>query len=135
MARPRKTDAARTIQLKARFTEAEHEHVERLTQTTGHSVSDLLRFGILRSPPPPSRRNAQPVKDKQELARLLGAVGKIGSNVNQLAHVANAGSWPERVAIEQAVADIQWMRRSLMRSLGVYEKPPAPDQQKDQPQP
>lgn len=121
MARPRKTDA-RSIQLKARFTEAEHETVTRAAEATGMSVSDLLRFGVLRQVPPPTRRNAQPVKDKQELARLLGAVGKIGSNVNQLAHVANAGSWPERGAIEQAVADIQWMRSSLMRSLGVYEK-------------
>ena len=120
MARPHKTDA-RSVQLKARFTEAEHETVARASETTGMSVSDLLRFGVLRQPPPPSRRNVHPVKDSRELARLLGAVGKIGSNVNQLAHVANQGMWPESHLLREAVADIQWMRSSLMRSLGVYE--------------
>ena len=120
MARPRKTDA-RSKQLKARFTEAELETVTRVSETTGMSVSDLLRFGVLRQPPPPSRRNAHPVKDKQELARLLGAVGKIGSNVNQLAHIANQGMWPESHLLREAVADIQWMRSSLMCSLGVHE--------------
>lgn len=120
MARPRKTDA-RSKQLKARFTEAELETVTRVSETTGMSVSDLLRFGVLRQSPPPSRRNVHPVKDKQELARLLGAVGKIGSNVNQLAHIANQGMWPESHLLDEAAADIQWMRSSLMRSLGVHE--------------
>ena len=68
------------------------------------------------------------MKDQQELARLLGTVGKIGANVNQLAHRANLGSWPEAQLLHEAAADIQWMRRTLMLALGVREEPehPAP---------
>lgn len=120
MARPRKTDA-RSKQLKARFTEAELLSVTRVSESTGMSVSELLRYGVLRELPPPSRRNVHPVKDRGELARLLGAVGRIGNNINQLAHVANAGSWPESKALHEAASDIQWMRQALMQSLGVYE--------------
>jgi hypothetical protein len=125
MARPRKTDA-RSKQLKARFTEAELQTVNAVAEQHGMTISDLLRFGVLRQPPPPSRRNLHPVKDRQELARLLGAVGRIGNNVNQIAHVANAGSWPESIAIHEAVSDIQWMRQALMKSLGVHEAQPEP---------
>ncbi len=126
MSRPRKT-APRSKQLKARFTEAELATVARVSESTGMSVSDLLRYGVLRELPPPSRRNVHPVKDRGELARLLGAVGRIGNNINQLAHVANAGSWPESAAIHEAVADIRMMRQALMQSLGVHEtSPPEP---------
>lgn len=120
MARPRKTDT-RSKQLKARFTEAELATITRVSESTGMSVSDILRYGVLRELPPPSRRNVHPVKDRGDLAKLLGAVGRIGNNVNQLAHVANAGSWPESKAIDEAVADIKWMRQALMQSLGVYK--------------
>jgi len=127
MARPNATDP-RSKQLKARFTEAELHSVAQRAEHTGVTVSELLRFGVLHEPPPPRRRGVHPVKDQQELARILGAVGKIGSNVNQLAHVANCGSWPESRLLHEAAADIQWMRRALMLALGVHDEPkhPAP---------
>lgn len=127
MARPKTTDP-RSKQLKARFTEAELQTVTARAEHTGVTVSELLRFGVLREPLPPRRRGVHPVKDQQELARLLGTVGKIGANVNQLAHRANLGSWPEAQLLHEAAADIQWMRRTLMLALGVREEPehPAP---------
>lgn len=125
MARPNAT-APRSKQLKARFTEAELQTVAQRAEHIGVTVSDLLRFGVLHEPPPPRRRGMHPVKDQQELARLLGAVGKIGSNVNQLAHVANCGSWPESRLLHEAAADIQWMRRAVMLALGVHDEPEHP---------
>jgi len=125
MARPNATEP-RSKQLKARFTEAELQTVTSRADSTGMTVSDLLRFGVLQEAPPPRRRGVHPVKEQQELARLLGAVGKIGSNVNQLAHVANCGSWPESRLLHEAAQDIQWMRRTLMLALGVREEPEHP---------
>ena len=125
MARPKTTDP-RSKQLKARFTEAELQIVNDRAEGTGMTTSDLLRFGVLREPPPPRRRGVHPVKDQQELARILGAIGKIGSNVNQLAHVANSGAWPENQLLHQAAADIQWMRHTLMIALGVPDQPARP---------
>ena len=122
MARPNATER-RSKQLKARFTEAELQTVNQQAEAAGMTVSDVLRFGVLRQSPPPRRRGTHPVKDHAELAQLLGAVGKIGANVNQLAHKANLGSWPETQLLHEAAADIQWIRRTLMLALGVREEP------------
>ena len=56
----------------------------------------------------------------------MGAVGKIGSNVNQLARAANAGSWPDSRLIAQACEDIRWMRNALMRAFGITPPPDGP---------
>ena len=62
------------------------------------------------------------------IAPQVLAVGQIGNNHNQLAHVANQGMWPESRLLHQAAADIQWMRRTLMLALGYREAEPAQDE-------
>jgi hypothetical protein len=53
------------------------------------------------------------------LARLLGELGKIGSNHNQLAYAFNAdGDAPDLAAWESAERNIQAMREALMEALG-----------------
>ena len=116
----------RTRLLGARFTEAEATRHEAAAAAAGITVSDLIRAALDGTPPP--RRRARPSPDTVELARVMGAVGRIGSNVNQLAHVANTGGWPDSRAIAEAVADIQWMRHHVMLALGVTPPgPPPPD--------
>ena len=88
-------------------------------------------LSVIFNTPEPRRRTARPSADLDLLARLLAAVGKIGSNVNQLAYVANTGGWPDSRALAEAVADVRWMRDTLMLALGVTppdypQKPPAP---------
>lgn len=125
MARPRTTDP-RSTQLKARFTDAELDTVNRHAAASGLTVSELLRFGVLRQSPPPTRRAGPGVEDTKHLALLLASVGKIGSNVNQLAKLANQGLWPEARELHEAAADVQWMRRTLMHALGVRDEPQHP---------
>jgi hypothetical protein len=120
MARPPKENR-KDIRLSARFTDAEADTVNRTAARSGLTVSDLLRFAVLNEPPPPARRRRYAVQAAPELAKLLAAVGHIGGNVNQLAHAANVGSWPESPLLERAVADIQWMRQTLMAALGIVE--------------
>jgi hypothetical protein len=84
-------------------------------------LGGYFRAAVLDAPLP--RVSRRPSADRAELAQLIGAVGKIGSNVNQLAYVANTGSWPDSRLIAQAAADIRWMRDSLMRALGVTPPP------------
>lgn len=114
----------RTRFLSARFTEADAVRHEQAAAAAGITVSDMIRAALDGTPPP--RRTARPVQDRAELAQLLAAVGKIGSNVNQLAYVANTGGWPHDTAIAAAVSDIQWMRHHLMLALGVTPTGPAP---------
>lgn len=118
MARPRKT-APRDLQLKARFTEAEAALVQQIADHHGLTVSEVIRMAVLNAPNLPTRRNMRPVKDGAELARVMGQLGKIGSNVNQIAHAANMGLWPDRDALAEMQDDLRQMRDALFRALGM----------------
>lgn len=58
------------------------------------------------------------LKTPCRIAKLLGEVGKIGSNVNQIAHQLNAGTGTSSNAIAAALADVADMRAALMEALG-----------------
>jgi hypothetical protein len=61
----------------------------------------------------------RPPVERAELARLLGELNKIGSNVNQIAKAIhttrNLPSWSELAEIK---ADIAVMRASVLKALG-----------------
>ena len=124
MARPRKTDP-KCIHLKARFTESEAHAVKARADAADIHVSALVRASVLRQPLPPRTRRP-PVQDREELVKLHGAVGRIGSNVNQLAYKANMGQWPEADALNEAADAILWMSHTLMRLVGEEPRSPTP---------
>ena len=109
----------------------EKETLTQAAQTAGVTLSDFIRASALSQPLPPpraKRANRPTVKDGDKLATLLLAVGQIGNNVNQLAHVSNQGMWPESRLLHEAAADIQWMRSSLMLALGYHDTEPKHDE-------
>ena len=78
--------------------------------------ASYARQVLLDTPPPRARR--RPAVEKQQLAKLLGELGKIGSNVNQIAHHMNAGVGTSSSAVDQAMADVRQMRDAVMKALG-----------------
>ncbi len=86
----------------------------------GEFIKDVIFSKSLR----PSTRKPT-IADQKLLAKLLGALGKsrIASNINQLARAANSGSLPvnEEVikSLFEAVRSIEWMRKSLIKGMGV----------------
>jgi hypothetical protein len=52
------------------------------------------------------------------LAKLLGAIGHLGSNVNQLAKAANSGTLPANRDLALATEAIVAMRAVVMKALG-----------------
>ncbi|MFC0810881.1 hypothetical protein ACFHYO_01970 [Paracoccus panacisoli] len=70
------------------------------------------------------RRNTNPVKDHEALGRVLGALGKsrLSQNLNQIARAANMGALPVSPELEdelrQACADVEALRKELLRALG-----------------
>ncbi|MCE8536850.1 hypothetical protein KBY27_05235 [Ruegeria pomeroyi] len=70
------------------------------------------------------RRNTNPVRDHEALGRVLGALGKsrLSQNLNQIARAANMGALPVSPELEdelrQACADVEALRRELLRALG-----------------
>jgi hypothetical protein len=83
----------------------------------GLSVGAYLRATALGSPGPRAVR--RPPVERTELARILGQLGKVGSNLNQLAHAYNRDrilpGFPEILAMRR---DVRAMRDTLMKALG-----------------
>ena len=106
----------RDIRVTIRLNEAEATELNNRAENQRLSLSGYFRSAVLNTPPPPQSR--RPPVDRKELGKLLGAIGSIGNNINQLAKVANAGSWPESQQLQSACDDIQWIRQTLMLALG-----------------
>jgi hypothetical protein len=86
-------------------------------RAAGLSYGAFMRATFSGSPGPRARR--QPAADAAVLAKLLAQIGKIGSNHNQLAREKNTdGAEPDLDEWRRIEAEIQEMRRALMKALG-----------------
>ena len=74
------------------------------------------------------RRSYRPVVDQQALAQVLSKLGqsRMASNLNQIAHHANAGSLiVDKVTLDEineAAATIAWIRVTLIDALGLKDQ-------------
>ncbi|MBI2236113.1 MAG: plasmid mobilization relaxosome protein MobC [Magnetospirillum sp.] len=120
------TDKRLTV-VSFRLTDGEAARIDAAAALMGRTRCDWARAAALHvaklkvpEPPPPRRHPARrmPKADVRLLAEVLGQLGKIGSNVNQLARRMNKGGpAPDStilaamdITIKQAAADI---RRAL----------------------
>ena len=99
-----------------RTTRAKKAAIREDAKRAGLSITDYLFRNIGgRAAPAPAALVADPLI----LTRLLGELGKIGSNHNQLAHAYNAtGETPGRALWESQDRAIQEMRQALLQALG-----------------
>jgi len=109
-----------------RLTPEERVQIEK--DAAGMSLGAYIRSRLFDESLPKRRtRGKNPVKDRQALAQVLGAMGgsRLANNLNQLAKAVNTGSLPVTPETEeelrQACKDVQAMRRDLMIALGLYE--------------
>lgn len=106
-----------------RLTTAERARLER--DAGSLSLNAYIRERLFGDDASPRRRvKKAPVQDRQELAKVLAALGRssLASNVNQLAKGLNTGTLPvlpeTDEAIRKACFDIAYMRMTLMKALG-----------------
>jgi Bacterial mobilisation protein (MobC) len=98
-----------TVEDRAKIAEAASE--------AGLSIGALLRSLALGSAG--ARAVKRPRAERVELARLLGELGKVGSNVNQIAKALNSiGRIPTPQELPAMQTDIAAMRSALMTALG-----------------
>lgn len=104
----------RTTIVTMRINPEEAAAIRRIAQARGESVSAIMRSALLRS-----RLRASRI-DAQAIARLLGQLGKIGSNINQIAYHLNAGRPGDRVegSLEAALRDLSELRLVCLQALG-----------------
>lgn len=100
-----------------RCTEADREKITAKANDAGLSVGAFLRATALGSAGP--RAVKKPRVEREQLARLLGEIGKLGSNVNQIARRVNTtGDRPGAQELDEMRTDIAVMRAALMKALG-----------------
>jgi hypothetical protein len=107
----------RTKLIPVRCTEHERQAIKAAADKAGLSVGAFLRASALGDAGPRSVR--KPPIERKELARLLGWLGKLGSNVNQLAHGFNRDrvvpGFHQLLTVRREVGE---MRAALMKALG-----------------
>lgn len=86
-------------------------------QNRGISVSSLLRLAALGCPCE-AKGKRLPTYDQKLLSQLIGQLGKIGSNINQIARSANANGHIEAQALQQNLSHLKISLNFLMRLLG-----------------
>jgi Bacterial mobilisation protein (MobC) len=99
-----------------RCTIDQHSAIRDGATRAGLSIGAFLRARALGAPGPRSVRRPRP--GQVELARLLGHIGKIGSNVNQISKHANTFRHPpSSSALSVMRKDIGRMRKALLKAL------------------
>jgi hypothetical protein len=106
----------RNRQVLLRLTDAEHAELEARADRAGLAVGAYVRQQALGGSGPRARR--RPPADATLLLDVLGQVGHIGSNINQLARAANAGGWPSTLVLNDAAQDVADMRAAIRQALG-----------------
>ena len=114
--RKRVSDAKNSF-ISVRCTAEERSKIDEAARQAGLSIGAYLRALALGSAGPRAVR--RPPIERKELARLLGHLGKVGSNLNQLAHAFNRDrripGLAELTAMRQQVGEL---RDALMKALG-----------------
>ncbi len=105
----------KTIRL--RVDDDEHVAIHEHAQIYNVSASHLLRmYGVKKRSPRLKDLCALTKEDRQQLARLLNALARIGGNVNQIAHAMNLKNFPPSSYVHETFDDLADLRR-LIRSL------------------
>jgi hypothetical protein len=113
----RRVDDARTKFISVRCTEQEWETIDEAAKRAGLSIGAYLRTLACGSAGPRAVR--RPPVERRELARLLGHLGKVGSNLNQLARAFNRDRQaPELAELTAMRQEIRELRDALITALG-----------------
>lgn len=110
------TEHTRTKTTSVRFSPDELAELKTRAEKAGLTVGGLVRKMVLDAPPP--RQSRRPVIDKELLAIALSRMGKIGSNVNQLARSANQGNAPDIAELRAACDAVIDIRTIIHLALG-----------------
>ena len=121
MARPVKSDTERrSYRIDIRLTPVEHKLLNQIAAADGLSMSDYVRATVLHAKPVGFRTDPH----RKLIIQELGQLGKIGSNLNQIAHelhverLAGRGGQVSTERIRTALNDLKAISDHLLNILG-----------------
>jgi Bacterial mobilisation protein (MobC) len=110
----------RTKIVPVRVSPVEHAAITALADKRGLSPGAIIRQTLLDVPPGPTVR--RPSADTKLLAHVLAELGKIGSNINQIAYRYNISDGRPtgniEAALDAALRELLEWRTALMQALG-----------------
>lgn len=99
-----------------RMTDDERDLVRERAQAAGLTVGAYIRRTALGDSGPRARR--RPIIERELLSRILAHLGKVGSNLNQLAREQNTGGTPDADDLARSLDDLAQMRRAILEAMG-----------------
>ena len=121
MTRPQKeSDMKREHRVTIRLTDTEFSIIENTAEQADMNISEYMRKQIMEGH---VNTKFEIVADVKEIKKLIGELGKIGSNLTQIARYFNQGgiiSSEMRTEIKKSLRDIYEMKYEVMRMAGDF---------------
>lgn len=118
----------RNVTVTVRMTAEERNRLETLSAKSGLAAGAFMRAASLNDPGLRSRR--RPPADHVALRKLLGELGRVGNNINQIARALNTGEEIEPAELREAMTAYLELRDAIFIALNMD---PADDHQGRQP--
>ena len=96
-----------------------------LADSAGFTLGAFARAAMLGNAGPRAKR--RPPADHQTLLAILGQLGRIGGNINQIAKQLNTGDKPKIPELREALAAYLGIRNAIYSALGMTTTNEAPD--------
>ena len=106
----------RSKHLTIRFSPEERASIDDAADRAGLTPGSYARQVLLGAPAP--RQVRRPPVERRELARLLGEIGHVGGNLNQIARDMNFGRGIEASALQQELHGLGLVRDAILKALG-----------------
>ena len=111
----------RSAQLKTPMTPREYAEASALAAAAGMTRAAWSRSKLLGTPGPRSQRRMP--ADAKALREIIGHLGRIGNNLNQIAYHLNLREAPEIPELRQALADYAPIRNAIYKIVGLDPAP------------
>jgi len=112
----------RSKQLKTPLTPDEYQKIAAKADAAGMTRAAYSRTVMLGTPGPRSRRRMP--ADAEALREILGQLGRVGNNINQIAYRINKGDPCDLPELRKALDDYTTVRAAIHEALGL--DPPGP---------
>ncbi len=113
--KPRSEKRERGLMIGVRVNPEERAEIENAASAAGLSLASYMRELVLNAPQ--TKKPRKPSIERAALAQILAQVGKIGSNINQIARRLNQGKGVGLERLGAALDDVAEIKNAIIEAL------------------